>query len=134
MRSSLLLVSAGWLCTGLGVAGIFLPLVPTVPLLLLAAACFARSSPQAYRWLLDHPRLGPLVAGYLEGDGIPVRAKVMAVTTLWLSISLTLFLTSPSRWLTLLLLAIASGITLYLLRLPTRAVDDGEGDDLPPES
>jgi hypothetical protein len=105
-----------------------------VPLLLLAAACFARSSTRAYCWLLDHPRLGPMVSGYLEGEGIPVRAKVMAVTTLWLSISLTLFLTSPSRWLTLLLLAIASGITLYLLRLPTRAVDDGEGDDLPPES
>ena len=128
MRSSLLLVSAGWVCTGLGVAGIFLPLVPTVPLLLLAAACFARSSPRAYCWLLDHPRLGPMVSGYLEGEGIPVRAKVMAVTTLWLSISLTLFLTSPGPWLTLLLLAIASGITLYLLRLPTRAVDDGEDD------
>ena len=133
---SWLLLAAGWLCTGLGIAGIFLPLLPTVPLLLLAAACFARSSPRAYRWLLDHPRLGPMVSGYLEGEGIPVRAKVMAVATVWLSISLTLYLTSPATWLTVLLLTIASSITLYLLRLPTRQLDDANGEeiDAPPEA
>lgn len=119
-RLAWLLAGAGGLCTALGVAGIFLPLLPTVPLLLLAAACFARSSPRCYTWLLDHPRLGPLIAGYLDGDGIPLRAKVAAIATLWLSVSLSLYLAAPPFWARMVLTAIAGGVTLYLLRLPTR--------------
>jgi len=114
------LVGAGFLATGLGIAGIFLPLLPTVPLLLLAAACFARSSPRCYTWLLEHPRLGPLVADYLDGGGIPLRAKVVAIALLWLSVSLSLYLAAPPTWLRLVLLGIAAGVTFYLLRLPTR--------------
>lgn len=124
LSGRLLLMASGWICIGLGIAGMFLPLVPTVPLLLLAAACFARSSPKAYSWLLDHPRLGPMVTGYIEGSGIPLRAKVIALATLWLSISLSIYLVSSSNWLImLLLLVVASAITLYLLRLPTRQLD-----------
>ena len=119
-RFAWLLTVAGWLCTVLGVAGIFLPLLPTVPFLLLAAACFARSSERWYRWLLDHPRLGPLVTDYLGGDGIPLRAKVAAIATIWLSISLSLFLVKPPSWVRILLLIIAGGVTVYLLRLPNR--------------
>ncbi|MFA5515037.1 MAG: YbaN family protein [Desulfuromonadales bacterium] len=115
-----LLIGAGWLCIGLAIAGIFLPLLPTVPLLLLATACFARSSPRWHAWLLDHPRLGPLVADYLEGNGIPLRAKIMAITLLWLSISLSLYLAVPPNWVRLVLLSVAAGVTLYLLRLPNR--------------
>jgi uncharacterized membrane protein YbaN (DUF454 family) len=127
-RFSWLLVGAGWLFTGLGIAGIFVPLLPTVPLLLLAAACFARSSPRCYAWLLDHPRLGPLVAGYLDGGGIPLRAKIMAIIMVWLSVSLSLTLAGPPRWVQLVLLCVAAGVTLYLLWLPTRPSDQG-GDN-----
>lgn len=119
-RWAWLLTGTGWFCTGLGVAGIFIPLLPTVPLLLLAAACFARSSPRYYAWLLDHPRLGPLIVAYRAGDGIPLRAKVLAIASLWLSISLTLFVSSPSHGLRLALLGLAAAVTLYLLRQPTR--------------
>lgn len=115
-----LLVGAGLLATGFGIAGIFLPLLPTVPLLLLAAACFARSSSRCYAWLLDHPRLGPLFADYLDGGGIPLRAKVVAIALLWLSLSFSLLLTAPPWWVHFVLLGIAGGVTLYLLRLPTR--------------
>ena len=123
-RCSLLLLCAGWLSTGLGIVGIFVPLLPTVPLLLLAAACFARSSPKCYAWLLDHPRLGPLVAGYLDGSGIPVRAKVMAMIMIWLSVSLSLTMAVPPRWVQVTIFCVACGVTLYLLRLPTRATDE----------
>jgi uncharacterized membrane protein YbaN (DUF454 family) len=118
-RSSWLLAGAGWLCTVLGVAGIFLPLVPTVPLLLLAAACFARSSPRWHAWLIDHPRLGPLVADYLDGGCIPLRAKVMAIAMVWLSVSVSLFLAVPPSWVRGVVLCAVIGVTLYLLRLPT---------------
>lgn len=131
-RLAWLLAGAGWLATGLAIAGIFLPLLPTVPLLLLAAACFARSSPRCHAWLLDHPRLGPLVSGYLEGSGIPLRAKVKAILMIWLSVSLSLVLSRPPTWVQMLVLAIAAGVTLYLLRLPTRLVDAVEDTEGPP--
>ena len=115
-----LLLGIGVLATALGVLGIFLPLLPTVPLLLLAAACFARSSPRSYAWLLEHPRLGPLFSNYLDGSGIPLRAKVWAILLLWTTISLSALLVVPILLVKLALFAIAAGVTLYLLRLPTR--------------
>jgi uncharacterized protein len=89
-----------------------------------AAACFGRSSARLQRWLLEHPRLGPLVNDYLDGEGIPRQAKIKAVALLWLSIVLsTLFLTE-GLWLRLLLVVIGAGVTGYLLRLPTRQAPD----------
>jgi hypothetical protein len=115
-----LLLGVGVLATALGVLGIFLPLLPTVPLLLLATACFARSSPRCYAWLLNHPRLGPLVSDYLDGHGIPLRAKIWAILLLWTTISLSALLVVPILLVKLTLFAVAIGVTLYLLRLPTR--------------
>lgn len=113
------LLSCGVLCTALAVLGIFLPLLPTVPLLLLAAACFARSSEKCYRWLLQHNHLGPMVRGYLDGSGIPRRSRRTAIFLLWLSISISALLFVPLLWVKLLLFAIAIGVTIYLLSLRT---------------
>ena len=115
----LLLIATGWVSTALAVLGIFLPLLPTVPLLLLAAACFARGSQRCYRWLLDHRHLGPLVNGYLGGKGIPRRARVTAIVLVWLSIPLTALLVTAPVAVKVALLLIGLGITVYLLRLPT---------------
>lgn len=126
MASSLLrpvIFAAGAIATALGILGIFLPLLPTVPLLLLAAACFARSSERCYCWLIDHPRLGPLFAGYLDGKGIPLRAKLWALALLWSSISFTALVLIPLPVVKVGLLCVAAGVTLYLLRLPTRDND-----------
>jgi uncharacterized protein len=120
----LLLILAGLLATALAIAGIFLPLLPTVPLLLLAAACFGRSSARLQRWLLEHPRLGPLVNDYLDGEGIPRQAKIKAVALLWLSIVLSALFLTEGLWLRLLLVVIGAGVTGYLLRLPTRQAPD----------
>lgn len=114
----LLLIVFGWGSVVLAVIGIFLPLLPTVPLLLLAAACFARSSERFYHWLVTHPRLGPLISDYLNGQGIPLRAKFYAIGLLWLSISLSVLLWVPLLWVDLLLILIGAGVTIYLLRLP----------------
>ena len=70
------LLAIGWLSVALGVIGIFLPVLPTTPFLLLAAACFARSSPRFYQWLVEHPRLGPWIRDYLDGNGIDRKSVV----------------------------------------------------------
>jgi len=114
----LLLTATGLGCTALGVLGIFLPLLPTVPLLLLAAACFARGSERFHNWLLDHPRLGPLIRGYLDGQGIPLRAKISAIALIWLSIPVSVLFFIPLFWVKVFLIAIGLCITVYLLRLP----------------
>jgi hypothetical protein len=114
------LLTAGLLSTGLAVLGIFLPLLPTVPLLLLAAACFARSSEPFYRWLVEHRQLGPLLQPYLEGAGIPRRTRVKAIALVWVTIPASAFLLVTLPWVRALMFAVALAVTLYLLRLPTR--------------
>jgi len=120
----LLLILAGLLATVLAIIGIFLPLLPTVPLLLLAAACFGRSSVRLQRWLLEHPRLGPVVHGYLDGGGIPRQAKIKALALLWLSILLSALFLAERLWLRLLLVVVGTGVSGYLLCLPTRQAPD----------
>jgi uncharacterized membrane protein YbaN (DUF454 family) len=113
------LLLAGFLSVGLGVLGIFLPLLPTVPLLLLAAACFARSSERCHRWLLAHPPHGPLVRCWQEEGAIPRRAKVTAVGLVWVTVPFSAFTLVPPVWGRIALLVVALAVTLYLLRLPT---------------
>ena len=112
------LLAVGFCATGLAILGIFLPLVPTVPLLLLAAACFARSSERFHNWLLNHQKLGPMIHCYLNGQGIPLRAKITAIGLIWLSISISVFVLNPF-WLKFLLVIIGFSVTLYLLSLTT---------------
>ncbi|AAR34244.1 YbaN family protein [Geobacter sulfurreducens] len=119
-----LFLTVGVIATGLGVIGIFLPLVPTTPFLLLAAACFARSSDRFHRWLVEHAHLGPMVRGYLEGTGIPRRAKTVAIVMVWLTVPPSAFLLVPMPWVRALLLVIATGVTIYLVRLPTAPADN----------
>lgn len=118
-----ILLTVGIVSTALGVLGIFLPLLPTTPLLLLAAACFARSSDRFHRWLVDHAHLGPMVRGYLEGTGIPRRAKATAIAMVWLTIPTSALLLVSLPWVRAILFAIAVGVTLYLVRLPTPPSD-----------
>jgi uncharacterized membrane protein YbaN (DUF454 family) len=113
-----LYAAAGGLFLVLGIAGIFLPLLPTTPFLLLASACFLRGSPAAHRWMHAHPRFGPYLTAYEEGRGIPLRAKVAALALMWLSIGLAIVHVAIP-WAGLAMAAVAMGVTVYLLRLPT---------------
>jgi len=114
-----LLLAIGWLSVALGVLGIFLPVLPTTPFLLLAAACFARSSPRFHAWLIHHPRLGPWIRGYLDGEGIPLKAKAYAIGLMWASILFSCWLV-PLFWARLLMIVSAMLVSLYILRQKTR--------------
>ncbi|MFJ4144771.1 YbaN family protein [Pseudomonas sp. NPDC089734] len=113
-----LLVAVGWTSVVLGVIGIFLPVLPTTPFLLLAAACFARSSPRFYRWLVNHKRLGPWIRDYLDGHGIPLKGKIYAIALMWASIGLSCYLV-PLPWARGFMLASAVLVTIYILRQKT---------------
>jgi len=117
-----LLLAIGWISVVLGVLGIFLPLLPTTPFLLLAAACFVRSSPKFYQWLVDHPRLGSYILHYLNGEGIPKRAKFVSIMMIAGTISFSIWLV-PILWVKVLLLVIALSVSTYILRQPTLASD-----------
>lgn len=112
------LLSLGWLSVALGVIGIFLPVLPTTPFLLLAAACFARSSPRFHAWLIGHPRLGPWIRDYLGGQGIPLKGKVYAIALMWTSIGLSCYLV-PLFWARVFMLTSAVLVTGYLLKQKT---------------
>lgn len=120
-----LIFACGWLSVALAILGLFLPVLPTVPFLLLALACFSRSSERFHSWLIEHEQLGPLVRPYLAGAGMPLKAKIKAILLVWASILLSTFFLIDRLWLQILLPLIALGVTLYLLRLPTA---DGDGD------
>lgn len=79
-----LYMTAGFLLVGLAFLGIFLPLLPTTPLLLLAAACFAQSSEKWHRWLMEHRVFGPIISNWHHNRCIPLKAKVVAVATMLL--------------------------------------------------
>ncbi|NNJ16840.1 YbaN family protein [Pseudomonas putida CSV86] len=113
-----LLLATGWLSVALGVIGIFLPVLPTTPFLLLAAACFARSSPRFHDWLVYHPRLGPWIRDYLSGEGIPLKGKVYAIGLMWASIGLSCYLV-PSPWARGFMLTSAVLVSIYILRQKT---------------
>jgi uncharacterized membrane protein YbaN (DUF454 family) len=113
-----LLLFVGWLSVVLGVIGIFLPVMPTTPFLLLAAACFMRSSPKFYGWLVGHPRLGKYLVYYLEGKGIPLKAKIYSIALMAISMSVTTYLV-PVTAVKVLLPLVGVLVALYIVRQPT---------------
>ncbi len=119
------LLGLGWLSVGLGALGVVLPGWPTTVWLLIAAFFFARSSPRFYRWLLTHRVFGPIVRDIRAGLGLPLRAKVFAISMIVLFAGgSAVFLGLSRPWLGLLVATVgAIGIT-YILRMPTRPSRD----------
>ena len=97
----------------LAILGVFLPLLPTTPFLLLASACFARGSTRLHKWLLNNRVFGSYLRNYEQGRGIPLRGKVTALAMLWASIAYSAF-TVGSTALIAFLISIAVGVTIYL--------------------
>ena len=114
-----LLIVCGTLCVILGVIGVFFPVLPTTPFLLLAAVCYARSSERFYHWLTTNRWLGEYISNYREGRGIPLKQKVLTILLLWLSIGYAAWFVAPQWWAKLILLGIAAGVTIHLTKTKT---------------
>lgn len=112
-------VVLGVLFCVLGVIGIFVPLLPTTPFLLLSAALFFRSSPRLYHFLLNHPQLGPYIRNFREHKAIPLRIKIISVSLVWLTILYAVFFLLDYWILEILLLILAVCITVYILHFRT---------------
>jgi uncharacterized protein len=118
----LVLLTCGFVAVGLGTVGIVVPGLPTTGFFVLAAACFARSSPRFERWVLDLPGVGPMVRDHREGLGMPRRAKVVAIAMMLTACSLSsLALGSPVA-AAVILGAGAIGTWYVGWRVPTREV------------
>ena len=93
--------------------------MPTTPLLLLAAACYARSSTRFYNWLLGNRWMGEYIRSYREGRGIPLRAKILATTLLWSTIGYSVAFVVPSTVLKLVLVTIALAVSIHIISVRT---------------
>lgn len=103
----------------MGALGIFLPLLPTTPFLLLAAACYIRSSDKFYHWLITNRWFGRYIKNYREGKGVTITTKVTAISLLWLTIGYSAFFVVDNWIVRALLLLIAAAVTTHLVLLKT---------------
>lgn len=103
----------------LGIIGIFVPLLPTTPFLLLSAALYFRGSPRLYQWLLEHKHLGSYIRNFRESHAIPLRAKVFSLLMLWGTIGYCITFLLPQIAVKLLLGAIALAVTCHILSFKT---------------
>jgi uncharacterized membrane protein YbaN (DUF454 family) len=123
------LILVGWIAVVLGVLGIFLPLLPTTPFLLLASACFARGSTRMHHWLQTNRVFGNYLRNYENGHGIPLRAKLWILVFMWCSLGYSMWKLQHLSMLQILLVAIGVCVTIYLTRcVPTMAIVNRRND------
>jgi uncharacterized membrane protein YbaN (DUF454 family) len=120
---------AGTICVALGAIGIVLPILPTTPFLLAAAACYYKSSERMHKWLLNNKWFGEYIRNYTEGKGIPLKTKIVAVSLLWITIGFsTVFMVDrllPSELdqlvlpIQLIMVTVAFVVSIHIYKLPT---------------
>ena len=114
-----LLAFLGSISLLLGIIGIFVPMLPTTPFLLLTAALYFRSSPKLYEWLMSHPRMGAYIKNFRENKAIPLRVKIVSVSLVWSTLLYCTFGIADAWWLRILFLSLATGITIHILHYKT---------------
>jgi uncharacterized membrane protein YbaN (DUF454 family) len=103
----------------LGGVGVFLPILPTTPFLLLSAACYYKSSKRMHHWMLNNRWFGKYLRNYAEGKGISLKAKLFTTSLLWILIIYSVFYAVNNIIVQLVLLTIAIGVTIHLTKIPT---------------
>jgi uncharacterized membrane protein YbaN (DUF454 family) len=103
--------------------GIFVPVLPTTPLLLLSAACFARSSDNFYHRLMHNRWFGKYLRNYKEGKGVPLRVKIVSISLLWVTIGLSAILANLPEWVLVVIILIAIAVSIHIIRIAGKKKD-----------
>ena len=114
-----LLIAAGTISTAIGIVGIFVPILPTTPFLLLAAACYLRSSQKLYDRLLNNRFIGAYVRNYVQGRGMPLKIKIITILLLWITITCSIIFAVQGLIIRAILLIIAIGVSVHILLIKT---------------
>jgi uncharacterized membrane protein YbaN (DUF454 family)/ubiquinone/menaquinone biosynthesis C-methylase UbiE len=118
-----LLILAGTVFTVIGIVGIFVPILPTTPFLLLAAACYLRGSEKFYHWLLNNKLFGFYIRNYIEGKGMPLKMKLFTLTLLWLSIGISIWIGTQNLTIRIILVLVAAGVTVHIITIKKRKIN-----------
>ena len=111
------MISIGTFFVGVGIAGIFIPILPTTPFLLISAALYARSSTRFYNWLINNRIFGKFIKDYREGKGIPLRLKIITITLLCITIGCSAIFAVDTLWVRIMMVIIAAGVTVHIIRI-----------------
>ena len=116
-----LLLLLGFIFVGLGFIGIIIPGMPTTVFMILAAACFAKSSPKFEQWILDLPGIGRLVQDHRDGLGMPQKSKAIAITMMVLAVTLSIIFAITSTLIQILVGVVGIiGVWYVGVRVPTK--------------
>ena len=115
----ILLTISGLISLGLAILGIFLPILPTTPLLLLAAFLFLRGNRNLYEWLMNHPRFGRYIKNFTVHKSIPLHVKVVSISTLWLTLLYCAIFVAEHWAFRAFFISIAVGVTIHILSYKT---------------
>lgn len=128
LKRSLLIV-AGTVCVTVGAIGIVVPVLPTTPFLLLAAACYTRGSRRLYCALLNNRLVGSYLRNYLEGKGMTRRSKIWTLSLLWAGITLAAALATDSLLVRVVLGIVLTAVTVHILTIGEPATQ-GDSSEL----
>lgn len=115
----IILATLGTITLALGIIGIFLPVLPTTPFLLLSAALYVRSSQRLYDWLMSHRHLGPYIRNFRENKAIPLRVKIVSVSLVWATLLYCAFFVAKEWWMSAMFITIATAVSVHILRYKT---------------
>jgi len=115
----MLLIFAGSFFLVIGIIGIFFPVLPTTPFLVLAAACYAKSSERFYKWLINNKWFGSYIRNYKEKKGISLKHKLYTISLLWVTILISAFVIIKNLWISTILIIIAVLVTTHILTIKT---------------
>ncbi len=113
------LIFFGFVSIGLAILGIFLPILPTTPFLLLSAYLFAKSSEKWHKWLLSTKYFGKIIRDYREQKGVSLGIKIYSLSLLWVTIGITVYFFLSPLLLDLLIILVAFVVSYHILRLKT---------------